>query len=76
MVRAGQAQLGGDGADRITDFSHADGDRIAYSGGIAAGAWTVSAAGADAVITFAAGGSVTLVGVSASAITADWFVGV
>ncbi|MBT9470514.1 MAG: DUF4347 domain-containing protein [Pseudomonadota bacterium] len=65
----------GDGADVITDFSYAGGDRISLEFGSQAANWSVAAsAGGDAVITLAGGGSVILNGVAVSAVTQDWFV--
>jgi beta-glucanase (GH16 family) len=48
----------GHGVDRVVDFSVADGDRISISG-----PRTLSHSGADTIITYGQGDSVTLVGV-------------
>jgi len=62
----------GGGADVVNDFNAAEGDRI----GLAAGrTYTVSANGAGAaVIVFADGDSVTLIGVRREQFSSDWLV--
>lgn len=73
---------GGDGADRfdllrgtgrdvVTDFHHADGDRIGVAPGTA---WTVTA-GSDgfAVVSIGIGDQLSLNGVLASQVDASWF---
>ena len=59
------------GADRITDFSFSDGDRIAVVGGMT---HTVADDAGNAVVTFAGGGTVTLVGIVASNVQDSWFI--
>lgn len=63
------------GADVITDFDLSSGDRLVLDAGLRGAAWTVTAtASGDAAISVAGGGSVVLLGVAASAVTAAWFV--
>ncbi|HYD63981.1 DUF1566 domain-containing protein [Azospirillum sp.] len=61
----------GGGADTVTDFTYAEGDRIVRSSGTT---WTATDGGAGAVVTLGNGAQVTLTGIKASAVTADWFV--
>lgn len=56
-------------ADRITDFSRAEGDRIMLDHGAA---YTVAQVGADAVVTVGGASQVVLVGVSISSLTGGW----
>ncbi|MFN3512359.1 MAG: family 16 glycosylhydrolase [Phenylobacterium sp.] len=58
----------GAGLDRILDFKLSEGDRIELPAGTA---WTLSQAGADAVIHLA-DAQIVLVGVSAASLTGDW----
>ena len=60
---------GAAGIDRIIDFSRAEGDRIQLDAGAA---WTLTQAGADAIISMTGGGQVILVGVQTTALTGDW----
>jgi Ca2+-binding RTX toxin-like protein len=59
----------GAGTDRVTDFSAAEGDRVAVLSGTT---YTVSQAGADVVIDLGAGDRMILVGVQQSSLTGDW----
>lgn len=59
------------GQDVIADFSFAEGDRIQIAPDTT---WTVAASGADAVVDFGGGNTVTLLGVSAGQVQAGWFV--
>ncbi|HYH17645.1 MAG TPA: DUF1566 domain-containing protein [Azospirillum sp.] len=61
----------GSGADTVTDFSYSEGDRIVRSSGMT---WTASDGSGGAVVSLSNGAQVTLTGVKASAVTADWFV--
>ncbi|HEY0832627.1 MAG TPA: DUF1566 domain-containing protein [Azospirillum sp.] len=61
----------GSGADTVTDFTYAEGDRIVRSSGMS---WTASDGASGAVISFGNGTQVTLTGIKASAVTGDWFV--
>ncbi|HEY0835058.1 MAG TPA: calcium-binding protein [Azospirillum sp.] len=62
---------GGSGNDTIAGFDAAEGDRVALSG---TGGWTVAAdASGQAVVRLATGETVTLAGVPAAQVTADWF---
>jgi len=64
--------LVGSGADRVTDFSLAQGDKVVIEG---SARWTVSQAGADTVITIDGGDTLTLTGVPLSSLTGhDWIV--
>ena len=59
----------GSDADRVTDFSRAEGDRV----GVAPGSqYSVSQIGADIVVALAGGGQVTLVGVQLSTVGDGW----
>lgn len=53
--------LAGYGADHVTDFNAADGDRLQLAAGTT---YTVTIVGADTVLTFDGGGSATLDGVT------------
>lgn len=65
--------FGETGADRVTDFSRLQGDRVMLDPGTT---YTTAQVGADVVITMSGGGQMTLVGVQMSALTGDWiFVG-
>jgi Ca2+-binding RTX toxin-like protein len=57
------------GADRITDFNRAAGDRIVIDDHVA---YTLGQSGADTVITLASGDAAVLVGVTLSSLGADW----
>ncbi len=61
----------GDGADRITDFTAADGDRIGLAPGQAYGV-TANGAG-EAVIVFSDTHAVTLAGLRPDQVKSDWF---
>ncbi|WP_051340835.1 calcium-binding protein [Azospirillum halopraeferens] len=64
----------GSGSDRdtVTDFSAAEGDRIGLADGLSL---TVAPdAAGNAVLTLSSGDTAVLLGVSASAVTADWFI--
>ena len=58
----------GAGVDRVTDFSHAQGDRVI----IDYGTYTVSQVGSDTVIDLGGGDSMVLVGVTASSLPVGW----
>jgi Ca2+-binding RTX toxin-like protein len=60
---------GGSGADLITDFSFADGDRLFADGR----SWTVSDGAAGAIINFGAADKVTLANIKADQVTNAWF---
>lgn len=65
--------LTGSGADRVTDFSIGQGDKVVVEG---LAHWTVSQAGADTVITLDSGDTLTLSGVALSSLAGrDWIVG-
>lgn len=59
----------GSGADRITDFNKAEGDRIVIDDHVA---YTLTQSGADVVITLATGDTVTLAGVTLASMGSDW----
>ncbi len=59
----------GSGADRITDFNRAAGDRIVIDDHIA---YTLGQSGADTVITLSSGDTAVLVGVTLSSLGSDW----
>ncbi len=60
------------GADRVGDFSAAEGDRIQIATGVT---WTVGTApGGEALVTLSTGVSFTLAGVAPGAVVADWFI--
>jgi serralysin len=61
------------GVDRVTDFNHAEGDRVQMDPGTT---YTIAQAGADTVITLTGGAQMILVGVQASSLTAGWVIGV
>jgi len=58
-------------ADRIMDFKAAEGDRLSLEPGAQ---YSVAQQGPDTAITFAGGGQVTLVGVTASSLPPGWIV--
>jgi len=60
------------GVDQVTDFNLAGGDRVELDPGMT---YTVTQAGADAVIDFSGGARMILLGVQASALTGGWIVG-
>lgn len=62
-----------DGADLITDFSYAAGDRLHLDADLAGAKWTAATTPGGALITFETGGSITLAGVDPAAITQGWF---
>ena len=65
--------FGAAGTDRVTDFNRAEGDRVRLEPG---STYTASQQGADTVVEIAGGGRVVLVGVTLSALDANWiFVG-
>ncbi|MEO8115757.1 MAG: calcium-binding protein [Phenylobacterium sp.] len=57
------------GAERITDFNAAEGDRVYLD---SAAAYTLRQQGADTVVDMAAGGQVTLANVQLAALPAGW----
>lgn len=59
----------GAGIDRVTDFSRAEGDRVAVLTG---STYTVSQVGADVVIDLGGGTQMILVGVQQSSLTGEW----
>ncbi|MBX3482947.1 hypothetical protein [Phenylobacterium sp.] len=59
----------GSGIDRVTDFSRAEGDRVAVLTGTT---YTVSQVGADVVIDLGGGTQMILVGVQQSSLTDGW----
>lgn len=59
----------GSGADLVTDFNYAEGDRVRIEGGAS---YTVSQMGANTLVDLGNGDVVTLVGVQAKALPADW----
>jgi len=64
----------GGGADVVTDFSFADGDRLSLDEGLHGAAWSVSAdAGGNALVSIVGGGSVVLLGIAPGAVEAGWF---
>lgn len=65
--------FGDAGADRVTDFSATEGDRVQLDPGTA---YRLSQSGADTVITMTGGAVMTLVGVKLSSLPEGWiFVG-
>ena len=65
--------LTGSGADRVTDFSFAQGDKVVVEG---FAHWATSQVGADTVIALDSGETLTLAGVTLSSLTGhDWIVG-
>ncbi len=62
----------GTGADRILDFSLAEGDRVQLDPG---NTYSVAQVGGDTVITLGAGDQVILVGVQLGSLTGDWIFG-
>ncbi|MGQ9370037.1 DUF4347 domain-containing protein [Azospirillum sp. ST 5-10] len=58
------------GADTITDFSGAEGDRLQVAAGTT---WTIADGDAGAVVVFSTGDQVTLTGVRAVDISDSWF---
>ncbi|MBP2300896.1 calcium-binding protein [Azospirillum picis] len=64
----------GSGVDVIADFNAAAGDRIGLAGGLA---YTIAANTAgEAVVTFSTSDMVTLAGVQAGQVSANWFVNI
>ncbi|MBL8555471.1 MAG: hypothetical protein JNL41_14445 [Phenylobacterium sp.] len=59
----------GSGIERVTDFSRAEGDRVAVLTG---STYTVSQVGADVVLDFGGGTQMVLVGVQQSSLTDGW----
>ncbi len=57
------------GADRITDFNRAAGDRIVIDDHVA---YTLAQSGADVIIRLASGDTALLVGVTLSSLGSDW----
>lgn len=64
---------GADGADLITDFSYAAGDRLHLDADLAGAKWTAATTPGGALITFETGGSITLAGVDPATVTQGWF---
>ena len=60
---------GGAGADRVLDFSYAQGDRVVVDAGAKGG---MAIVGGDIVITLESGAIMTLVGVNPATLGADW----
>ena len=61
--------FGDAGLDRVSDFSLAQGDRVALDAGTT---YTLSQSGADTLINMAGGGQMILAGVSMSSLTGGW----
>ncbi len=61
----------GAGADYVTDFNAAEGDRVLLDAGTT---YAVAQVGADVVVSLGGGGLMTLAGVSMSSLTAGWIV--
>jgi Ca2+-binding RTX toxin-like protein len=61
----------GGGADMVSDFSFAEGDRIGLSPGTS---FTIGSAGSNALITLSTGDSIQLAGVSQASVTNDYIV--
>jgi Ca2+-binding RTX toxin-like protein len=61
--------FGDNGADRVIDFSRAQGDRVLVSEGAT---WTVSQQGADVIIDLTGGGRMVLADVQLSSLTDGW----
>jgi len=61
-----------DGADTISDFDYAAGDRISLAAGVT---WSSADVAGVAVVTFSTGATVTLTGVTSSSVVGDWFIG-
>ncbi|MBT6138568.1 MAG: hypothetical protein HOH65_13940, partial [Rhodospirillaceae bacterium] len=62
--------LGTVGTDVVTDFSFAAGDRLHVLAGFS---FTTTASGSSSHVLVNSGATVTLVGVSASSVTTDYF---
>lgn len=63
--------IAGDGADRVLGFSATDGDRLDLQGQT----YTLgSASNGDVVLTLSGGGTITLAGITANQVTAEYFV--
>ena len=60
------------GADRVTDFNAAEGDRVYLLQGTV---YTVVQSGADAVLDFGGGHQLTLTGVQSTSLSAGWIFG-
>jgi len=61
--------FGDAGADRVIDFSYAEGDRLRVEAG---STFTTAQVGGDVVVTLSGGAQMTLVGVQLSGLGADW----
>lgn len=59
------------GSDQVTDFNFAEGDRIQLAAGLS---FTTGTSNGNAVLSLSNGGTLTLVGVSASAVQSSWVV--
>ncbi|HEY9218735.1 MAG TPA: right-handed parallel beta-helix repeat-containing protein [Phenylobacterium sp.] len=61
--------LAASGADRVTDFSRAEGDRVMVEVGQT---WNVAQVGANVVVTLSGGATLTLEGVNQASLTGQW----
>jgi serralysin len=61
--------FGDAGADRVLDFSRAEGDRVKVEPG---STYTTAQVGADVVVSLSGGAQMTLVGVQLTSLTGDW----
>ena len=61
----------GGGADTVSDFDFAQGDRIQVAAGMT---WTIADGPNGAVISFGTGDQITLTGISATNVTSGWIV--
>jgi len=61
----------GGGADTVSDFEFAQGDRIQVAAGMT---WTIADGPNGAVVSFGTGDQITLTGISATSVTSGWII--